>query len=70
MNYFSQAWSNAKSLPTTITGIGVFLSSLPQIPAVQQIMHLSPLVANEVTGIAALGASLILIFGAGQPKAS
>jgi TRAP-type uncharacterized transport system fused permease subunit len=60
---------NLKHLPTTLAGIGAFLAVLPQIPAVQSIAGLSPVLATKVSAIGGLGAALVLIFGAGAgPK--
>lgn len=55
---------NLKHLPTTLAGAGAFLAALPQLPAVQSVMGLSPALATKVTAIGAIGASLMLIFGA------
>jgi len=59
-----QLLSNIKEPKTTIVGLLVLLSTLPQLEIIQQLMAVSPKIANWITGVATVAGGLVLILGA------
>lgn len=57
--------TNLKHLPTTLAGIGVFLSALPQDPTIMHLIGISPKAATWITAVGAIGSALVLTFGTG-----
>lgn len=67
-NFFKSLLVNVSHLPSTIAGAAAVVSGIVQSPAVQQLAGMSPVIANYVTGVGAVSAGLLLIFGIGKPS--
>ena len=57
-----QAKENAKEIKSTLLGVCVVVAALPQNPGVQQLIKMSPKIANLVTTAASIAGAVILIF--------
>jgi hypothetical protein len=57
---------NIKHLPSTLIGLCLVLSTMPQLDAVQKVMALSPRIANFITITACIAGGLSAILFLGQ----
>lgn len=60
--------TNLQHWRTSAVGFLALIAVLPQNPAVQQFMTMSPKMSNYILGAAGAAAGLMLIFGAQDPK--